>query len=190
MAVMTKKCYYSNTSKFIYNFISTLAERCRCDIIVDGFCGVGGNTIQFAKTCNNVIAIDIDPKKIEAAYNNAKIYGVEDNIQFIVGDFFKIVPTLTTADVIFLSPPWGGPQYLEADVFDIQSMIPMDGLKVFETALNITENIAYYVPKNTNVDQLISLAGDGNSVEIEQNLLNSKVKAVTAYFGDLIKYSE
>ena len=28
-----------------------LAERCQCDIIVDGFCGVGSNAIQFAFTC-------------------------------------------------------------------------------------------------------------------------------------------
>lgn len=41
------------------------AQRCKCDTLVDVFCGVGGNTIQFAKTCKRVIAIDIDPKKIE-----------------------------------------------------------------------------------------------------------------------------
>jgi len=28
-----------------------IAERCRCDVIVDAFCGVGGNTIEFARTC-------------------------------------------------------------------------------------------------------------------------------------------
>lgn len=28
-----------------------LAERCQCDLVVDAFCGVGGNTIQFAFTC-------------------------------------------------------------------------------------------------------------------------------------------
>ena len=55
-----------------------------------------------------MIAIDIDPHKIEAARHNAKIYGVEDRIQFIVGDFFEVIPTLNIADVIFLSPPWGG----------------------------------------------------------------------------------
>lgn len=62
-----------------------IAERCRCDVIIDAFCGalvlshgllavtlyqlrsaacfagVGGNTIQFALTCERVIAIDIDP---------------------------------------------------------------------------------------------------------------------------------
>jgi 16S rRNA G966 N2-methylase RsmD len=167
-----------------------LADRCQCDIIVDGFCGVGGNTIQFAMTCLKVIAIDIDPKKIEAAKHNAKIYGVEDRIDFIVGDFFQVMPNIVNADVVFLSPPWGGPQYLEASIFDLQTMIPMDGIKIFDTALQITENIAYFVPKNTNIDQLISLAGPGGQVEVEQNLLNSKVKTVTAYYGDLIKYNE
>ena len=28
-----------------------IAERCRCDLIVDAFCGVGGNAIQFAAVC-------------------------------------------------------------------------------------------------------------------------------------------
>lgn len=27
------------------------AKRCKCDIIVDAFCGAGGNSIQFAMTC-------------------------------------------------------------------------------------------------------------------------------------------
>ena len=109
-------------------------------------------------------------------------------IEFIIGDFFQVIPLIYTADVIFLSPPWGGPEYLGSEVYDLQSMIPMDGIKIFDEALKITENIAYYVPKNTNVDQLISLAGPGGNVEIEQNILNTKVKTVTAYFGELIKY--
>lgn len=28
------------------------AEKCACDVIVDAFCGAGGNSIQFALTCN------------------------------------------------------------------------------------------------------------------------------------------
>lgn len=32
-----------------------IAERCRCDVIVDAFCGVGGNSIQFAFTCERGI---------------------------------------------------------------------------------------------------------------------------------------
>ena len=32
-----------------------IAERCRSDVVIDAFCGVGGNAIQFAMTCNHVI---------------------------------------------------------------------------------------------------------------------------------------
>jgi 23S rRNA G2445 N2-methylase RlmL len=73
--------------------------------------------LQFAFTCERVIAIDIDPHKIELARHNAAVYGVADRIEFIVGDFFDIMPTVTAADVVFLSPPWGGPDYLTKFVY-------------------------------------------------------------------------
>ena len=41
-----------------------------------------------------MIAIDIDPSKIALARHNAAVYGVADRIEFIVGDFFKVVPKL------------------------------------------------------------------------------------------------
>ena len=41
-----------------------------------------------------VIAIDIDPVKIACARHNAEIYGVADRIEFILGDFFQIMPHL------------------------------------------------------------------------------------------------
>jgi hypothetical protein len=30
-----------------------IAERCRCDVVLDAFCGVGGNAIAFARTCQH-----------------------------------------------------------------------------------------------------------------------------------------
>ena len=30
-------------------------------------------------------------------------------------------------DVVFLSPPWGGPNYTTTRLFDLKTMIPMDG---------------------------------------------------------------
>lgn len=36
-----------------------LAERCRCDLIIDGFCGPGGNAIQFAMTCERGMIVFI-----------------------------------------------------------------------------------------------------------------------------------
>jgi len=71
-----------------------------------------------------------------------------------VGDFLELAPTLS-ADVVFLSPPWGGPSYYSSPVFDLKTMIPMDGFKVFEAAKNITPNIAYFLPKNVDRNQVI-----------------------------------
>jgi trimethylguanosine synthase len=39
---------------------------------------------------------------------------------------------------------------------------------------------------NCVVLQLVSLAGPSARVEIEQSLLNLKLKTITAYYGDLI----
>ena len=36
-------------------------------VIVDAFCGAGGNTVAFARAGAKVISIDIDPVKIEMA---------------------------------------------------------------------------------------------------------------------------
>ncbi|XP_046841193.1 trimethylguanosine synthase-like [Xenia sp. Carnegie-2017] len=180
---MDDEAWFSVTPERIAKHI---AYRCRCDLIIDAFCGVGGNAIQFAFTCERVIAIDIDPVKIEFARHNACIYGVSDRIEFIVGDYMKLAPTLC-ADVVFLSPPWGGPGYSDSTVFDLQTMIPMNGYRIFDLTRTITNNIAYFVPKNTNVEQLTSLADVDGKVEIEQNLLNRRVKTITAYFGELIR---
>lgn len=179
---MDKEGWYSVTPERIAEHI---AERCRCDLIIDAFCGVGGNAIQFAFTCERVIAIDIDPIKIDCARHNAAIYGVEDRIDFVIGDYMELLPHLT-ADVVFLSPPWGGPNYACAEVFDIRSMVTLDGVKVFEQTKAITNNIAYFMPRNADVEQLTALAGPGAKVEIEQNFVNKKLKTITAYYGDLV----
>ena len=85
-----------------------------------------------------MIAIDIDPNKIELARHNAGVYGVEDRIEFIVGDFFQVMPSLK-ADVVFLSPPWGGPEYQNQEVFDLKEMGGcLDGFKAFEIAQQVS----------------------------------------------------
>jgi trimethylguanosine synthase len=46
--LLDEEGWYSVTPERVADQI---AERCRCDTIVDAFCGVGGNAIAFAKTC-------------------------------------------------------------------------------------------------------------------------------------------
>ena len=61
--------------------------------------GVGGGGLLMGPTrqlpaSGVVIAIDIDPVKIAYARRNAEIYEVEDRIEFILGDYFHVMPTL------------------------------------------------------------------------------------------------
>jgi trimethylguanosine synthase len=73
-----------------------------------------------------VIAIDIDPEKLSLARHNAQIYGVADRIEFVLGSYLDLASSLK-ADVVFLSPPWGGPQYLAQEVYDLNTVQGLEG---------------------------------------------------------------
>ncbi|KAL7641370.1 UNVERIFIED_CONTAM: hypothetical protein RMT77_008509 [Armadillidium vulgare] len=160
------------------------AYRCACDTVVDAFCGAGSNTIQLALTCNHVIAIDIDPKVIEIARHNAHVYGVEDRIKFIQGDFFQLASSLK-ADAVMLSPPWGGVNY-DKETYDVFTLGGTMNCKLLiETARKVSEDIALYLPKSSNLLQVIELAGANGKVDIEFHYISTKKKAITAYYGSL-----
>ncbi|CAK1550627.1 unnamed protein product [Leptosia nina] len=165
------------------NVASHIANKYSYDVVLDAFCGAGGNTIQFAKTCQKVIAIDIDPIKIEMARHNAEVYGVLHKIEFIVGDFFQLAPNLS-ADMVFLSPPWGGPDYSDNSQYDIESMlVPKPASELMRVARDINSNVTLYLPRNSKTDQILAIAQEaGGSVEIEQSFLDRRFVAITAYY--------
>lgn len=136
---------------------------------------------------------------------NAAIYGVEDRIEFILGDAMEVLPSLK-ADVVFLSPPWGGPQYQTSETFDLHSMIPppLSAVEIFRAARKVTPNVVFFLPRNIDVNQVAALPGvaagmatDTSSTydeavesavvemcELERHFLNGKFKTTSAYFGE------
>lgn len=207
-------------------------------MILDAFCGVGGNTIAFAKTCEKgkcsslscsvfkkdirrvflVIAMDNSPLRLALARHNAIIYGVEDRIEFILGDFLSFAKAYrgygadkakSPIDVVFLSPPWGGPSYLtdsptkekglpsfdtshpESGVqterrYTLDMISPIPGDDLIELTRNITNNIAFFLPRNTDVNQISALVPEKDEmVEVEEGWMGNKLKALTCYFGGL-----
>ncbi|CAN0171747.1 unnamed protein product [Ectocarpus sp. 4 AP-2014] len=209
---MDEEGWYSVTPEAIARHI---AERVCCDVVVDPFVGCGGNAVQFALVAHLVFAIDIDPVKLEHARRNAAIYGVEDRIEFILGDAMKVLPTLK-ADAVFLSPPWGGPSYQGPKTFDLDSMIPppLSALEMFRAARQVTPNVVFFLPRNVDPYQVARLpaaaaaiprggAGAGiteeqrgvdlqamdDTCELEKHFLNGKLKTTTAYFGEDIAIS-
>ncbi|XP_023265217.1 trimethylguanosine synthase-like, partial [Seriola lalandi dorsalis] len=101
----------------------------------------------------SVLAVDIDPVRLDLARHNAAVYGVADQIEFLQGDFLQLASRLR-GDVVFLSPPWGGPDYLTAEVFDIRTMMEPDGFEIFRLAKLISDNIVYFLPRNADMDQV------------------------------------
>ncbi|KAJ6485836.1 Tgs1 protein [Mycena sanguinolenta] len=218
--LLDEEGWYSITPELVADRI---AERCRCDTILDAFCGVGGNAIAFAKTCERVIAVDVSPTRLALARHNAQIYGVADRIEFILSDYISFansylsIPNRTTLrkiDVVFLSPPWGGPGYISGDTrpaspvkpdppttpgeqpahpsYSLASIQPIHGADLFHLSRKITRNVAFYLPRNTQLEEISALLptsgvdDDGKEmVEVEEEWMGPKLKALTCYFGGL-----
>ncbi|KAF9458898.1 RNA cap guanine-N2 methyltransferase-domain-containing protein [Collybia nuda] len=258
--LLDEEGWYSITPELVADQI---AERCRCDTILDAFCGVGGNAIAFAKTCQRVIALDTSPTRLSLARHNAQIYGVADRIEFVLSDYISFAksylslpssgphaPATRRIDVVFLSPPWGGPSYISGTVepetpsptknygdvtltgsdvdsqplethppYSLSSIQPIHGAELFRLSRRITQNIAYYLPRNTRLEEISDLleseftdasSAPGTadflsskekssiptekrkepekeeSVEVEEEWMGTKLKALTCYFGGLV----
>jgi len=165
-----------------------LAKDCS---VIDGFCGSGGNVIQFSKYCSEVFAIDIDPKKLEICKNNCKIYNCKDNIHFIEYDFLKIQnydKITVKADYIFLSPPWGGVAYKKSDIYSIKESMTPDISEIIKVSLKIVKYIMFYVPRTLMLDELFGIISEINKNErlfFDIHILKSanKIKALLIIFG-------
>uniref|UniRef100_A0ACD5XY86 Uncharacterized protein n=1 Tax=Avena sativa TaxID=4498 RepID=A0ACD5XY86_AVESA len=152
---MDAEGWYSATPESIA--AAQAARAAPAGLVVDAFAGVGGNSIQFAARGCYVIAVEIDPCKVQLARHNARIYGVEDMIEFVVGDFFRLAPSLK-ADLVFLSPPWGGPSYYQAPIYTLDMLKPKDGYTLFQAAQKIARDIIMFLPRNVDIVQVEELS--------------------------------
>ncbi|KAM8701938.1 hypothetical protein ACLKA7_007975 [Drosophila subpalustris] len=165
------------------------ALRLASDVVVDAFCGCGGNAIQFANTCGRVIAIDIDANKLAMAKHNAAIYGVAHKIEFIHADFMQFAnSTRLRPNVVFLSPPWGGPGYQKQATFDIeQHLLPLGATQLMQHARRLSDNVGVFLPRSSNIKQVVALSHVGEQCEVEHNYLDTRLVAITAYYGSLVQ---
>jgi trimethylguanosine synthase len=142
---------------------------------------------------NPVIAIDTSPIRLSLARHNAAIYGVADRIEFILADYISFAQSFIASqregkerkiDVVFLSPPWGGPEYIngngnsgptdllpnsstpvtpvptEHPEYSLSSIQPIHGAELWRISRQITKNVAYYLPRNTKLEEVAALLDD------------------------------
>ena len=83
-------------------------------MITDMMAGCGGDTISFAKNFKHVYAIEIDKTRCEYLHNNISVYE-HTNVTVLNNDCLNIVTQISDHTVVYIDPPWGGPNYKTFD---------------------------------------------------------------------------
>jgi predicted RNA methylase len=193
---MDDECWWSVTPEIISEYIAKLAGNNA--IVIDGFCGSGGNVIQFSKFCSKIYAIDIDKTRLDICKHNCEVYKCKDNVVFILSDFLLMEnnPIFTNkADYIFLSPPWGGVKYKNSDVYSIKNLMTPSIYDIIRVSLNVSKRIMFYLPRTLLLEELFEIlseilnktqSGSGDRIFFDVHILKSanKIKAQLIIFGN------
>ena len=185
--LLDEESWYSVTHECIAKCI---ADRLKDYTVMDGFAGAGGNIIQFAST-GRTIAVEIDQGRIDMLKTNAGIYGVLENIKFVKGDFLQVAEQEAPVEVVFMSPPWGGPDYVKSKKYDMFAMITPDITKIMEVCNKVTRNVVLYLPRTAHPAQIVQLFKHmpdiQRKIHFELFCVGSKVKTICCYMGEFNK---
>lgn len=106
------EAFYSTTDQLTANKIAKILTRIVPPqaTITDATACIGGATHAFAQAFSFVNAIEIDRTRYDYLRHNITILGMAERVRCIHGDALDVCPRLQQ-DVVFLDPPWGGPEY-------------------------------------------------------------------------------
>lgn len=151
------------------------AKRLSCTNIADISCGIGGQTIYFAKECEFVYAIEINPIKLKLARKNCKMFGL-DNIKFICGNALdkEVIEQIPEIDIVF-SDPARAIVESKRDINRLQPNID-DVIKLYAEKTN---NFAFEAPPQLTADKI------PYDCECEYLSLNGKINRLNLYFGEI-----
>ena len=108
---ITHSCDSFKMAKLLFESLNIpINQRCT---ITDATSGNAGNTIHFSFIFKKVIAIEISELHYNICKNNLDVYNIK-NVKLIHANYLKIMYKLKQ-DIIFLDPPWGGPEYKQFD---------------------------------------------------------------------------
>ena len=147
------------------------AQRLKCDTLIEIGCGVGIQTLEFAKSCKRVIAVDNDRRKVEYAKQNAISESIT-NVEFIVADGIEFLGSQKKADIIFIDP-----QRLASEPARSLDTIKPSIPDILKVAGKLTKRIAIELPP-----QIKCLYFD---CEKEYSSIRHELNRLTVYFGPL-----
>ena len=182
----TKKAYAKHPQAFLLSFTEEdlrwatpeivadyRAKRLKCNIIADIGCGIGFQSIAFARVCKKVYAIELNGEKLERARQNAKVLNIT-NIEFIHGDALspEVIKKVSDAQIIFCDP-----ERLPQEEQRTTSTIAPNINQLLHAYSKITTKIAIEFPP-----QIKEILYEG---EREYCSVNGELNRLTVYFGKL-----
>lgn len=155
------------------------AKRLKCKRIVDLCSGIGVQAFAFSQTCEKVLAIELDERKVIYSKEN---FSSCKNIEFVQGDVLseRIIQKIKefAPDVIFCDPE----RLTEEKERDLKTIKP-NLKKIVEIYSKICKNICLEVPPRIELKKLKELG----EFETEYLSWNNKLNRLNLYFGDLKK---
>ena len=99
---------YSLSYKEDADMISQIIKNKYSDIkILDGTAGIGGNSISFGQYFLDVTSIELNKERFNYLSENIKNFNLRNKL--INGNFIDYLNS--NYDLLFIDPPWGGPNY-------------------------------------------------------------------------------
>lgn len=133
-----------------------IASKIHGDTVLDICCGLGGNSIAFARHGKEVVAVDVDEERLRKAQHNAALYGVEERIKFINTSAVDFAKEAKPTDVVFLDPPWGNAPgaYKKSLLIRLENM-SLNGTDLRSLVEKIEcKNVVIKVPSNFDFSSL------------------------------------
>lgn len=153
LLLLDNEALYSVTDQHTANKISKYINKNIPNIktITDGTACIGGNTYSFSKYFENVYAIEIDPTRYAYLQHNLQVLGITNNNTIIFNGNVLDVCRYIHQDMIFLDPPWGGPNYKALNYIDLY-LSNIELSNVCKLLASYTKYISIKVPINFNIE--------------------------------------
>lgn len=150
---MDLESWYEVTPENVARYIS--AKTSRCKGVIDCFCGVGGNFIQFALRHGRVVGVDSSASRLRMALANAKLYGVNELFDDSCMDTLQYLEAAkaSAGTCLYMSPPWGGKECYKYPKLSI-SVLPVNLEPLIQIGIAKFGSIILHLPRNIDLEEI------------------------------------
>ncbi|EAR86341.2 RNA cap guanine-N2 methyltransferase (macronuclear) [Tetrahymena thermophila SB210] len=177
-----------------------LSSRLKNQIVVDAFCGVGYNTVQFAKEASQVIAIDCNQVKVSHAKYNIESFKQQHKVEVIQSDFLQMKKL--KADTVVLHPDYkkfdnsiSSSQGIDNSI-NLLTEVQPNLVEALKLSFKISDSVVIILQKSCDIQQLPQVLEQANypykkfAVEIELMHIDRKFNLALVFLGDIAQVSK